>query len=171
MLHSLDQGAISAGHARALLAIADPDAQAALHEAMLRQDVSVRAAEAAVAYWKRHNTLPDGLSAAPLPEDAPADPPSARPTRTKPPFILALQEHLRAHLHPKITLNGTQEMGRVTVPYESTAQLHALLAMLGINPCDLPENGKPSNGAGIRIVTDQESCDPHENGEPSDAQA
>ena len=149
MLRSLDEGLISAGHARALLAIAEPGPQAALHEAMLRRDVSVRAAEDAVTYWKRHKTLPEGLSAEP-PQAAPAAPaspamPGLRLTRTKPAFIQALQKQLRARLHPKTTLHGTQDMGRITMPYESAAQLRDLLAQLGINPHDLPDAGEASD--------------------------
>lgn len=141
MLRSLDQGSISAGHARALLAITDPDVQAALHEAMLTQDVSVRAAEAAATYWKRHQTLPEGLQATQTPpqEALKTVPKAPKQTRTKPPFILALQSHLRSRIHPKVTLHGTNEMGRVTVPYESAEQLNALLAQLGISQSDLPE--------------------------------
>ena len=141
MLQSLDEGRISAGHARALLAVTDAAMQAALHEAMLHQDVSVRAAEAAVTYWKRHATLPEGL----LAEAAPAEaaPTAARParpaSRVKPVFILNVQKYLRSSIHPKTTLTGTAEMGRVTVPYESAEQLHALLDQLGVNLADLPQ--------------------------------
>ena len=144
MLRSLEQGAISAGHARALLAIDDPEAQAALHEAMLRQDVSVRAAEAAVTFWKRNHSLPEGLLAEPAQPAAPA-PQSSRQTRTKPAFILALQDHLRSRIHPKITLHGTHDLGRITVPYDSAAQLQALLTRLGIKPGEMPNTDEAAD--------------------------
>lgn len=143
MLRSLDQGAISAGHARALLAVTDSGAQATLHAAMLRQDVSVRAAEAAVTYWKNNNTLPEGFATEPA--QTASTPHNTRQAKTKPAFIMALQDHLRARIHPKIILHGTQEMGRVTVPYESAEQLNALLAKLGISPRDLPSAHEASD--------------------------
>ena len=142
MLRSLEQGAITAGHARALLAIDNPDVQAALHEAMLLQDVSVRAAEAAATYWKRHNSLPEALMG-----KAARATQRGRQARAKPAFIVALQRHLRERIHPKVTLNGTQEMGLVTVPYETSEQLRDLLAKFGIAPQDLLGVGQaPAKG-------------------------
>lgn len=139
VLQSITDGAISAGHARALLSITDAAAQAALHQAMLTQDLSVRAAESAVTYWKRHQTLPEGLMAEHAAEAHEPTPRSARPaSRAKPPFILAVQQQLRTALHPKVTLSGTTEIGRVTLPYESSAQLAQLLSQLGLDVQSIP---------------------------------
>ncbi|MFI3272368.1 MAG: ParB/RepB/Spo0J family partition protein [Pseudomonadota bacterium] len=51
-------GTLTAGHARALLAITDAEVQAALHARMLEQAFTVRDAEDAVSHWKEKGFLP-----------------------------------------------------------------------------------------------------------------
>ena len=132
MLDSLSTGRISAGHARSLLAVTDGRAQHSLHAAMLDRELSVRDAESAVTHWKQHFTLPESLTGiAPAPAQ-PAKSGSA-PSRAKAPVIMTLQRHLRRQVHPKITLNGSMDMGRITLPYESADQLAKILTQLGVN--------------------------------------
>jgi len=135
LLHSLSDGRISAGHARCLLAITDEAVQRDLHAAMLDKDLSVRDAEAAVAHWKRTQQLPESLTPAVQEnrETHSARKPGKAQPRSKAPLIRALQQHLRKQVHPKTTLSGTMEMGRITLPYESAEQLGKLLTQLGIS--------------------------------------
>ena len=130
MLDSLSSGRISAGHARCLLAVADGRAQHSLHAAILERDLSVRDAESAVTHWKHHFALPESLTGL-----APAQPTKTglAPSRAKAPVIMTLQRHLRRQVHPKITLNGSMDMGRITLPYESADQLAKILTQLGVS--------------------------------------
>ncbi len=142
ILAALSSGDLSAGHARCLLAITDPTAQQALHSAIATHELSVRDAEAAVAHWKSHKCLPQSLTGEATPPTS-QRPPEKKASRTKAPVILALQRHLRAQVHPKLTLNGNMEMGRITLPYDSADQLAALLTRLGIHLDDLtPKTGE-----------------------------
>jgi ParB family chromosome partitioning protein len=131
ILASLAENAISSGHARALLAVTDASVQTTLHDAIVRNDLSVRDAEDAISCWKRTKTLPESLA---RPENpAPAVPPQPAAARVKTPFIQSVQKHLRDQIHPKASLNGTASIGRLTLPYESTRQLADLLSQLGVN--------------------------------------
>jgi ParB family chromosome partitioning protein len=125
ILASLAENVISSGHARALLAVTDASVQATLHDAIVRNDLSVRDTEDAVSCWKRTKTLPESLARPESPAPAAA--------RVKTPFIQSVQKHLRDQIHPKANLNGTATIGRLTLPYESTRQLADLLSQLGVN--------------------------------------
>ena len=135
ILDSLKQDRLSAGHARALLMIPDAQAQLELHDMIVEKELSVREAETAAAYWKKYNAWPEGFQT----EAASQTVHTTQKTvsRKKTAVILTLQKHLRMHLHPKTTINGTTDMGRLTVPYESEEQLVKLLALLGVGAEDL----------------------------------
>ena len=103
---SLEQGLLTAGHARALLAAPDPAAAAA---EVLRRGLSVRATERLV---KRRATQP-------APRPRPADADSAALERE-----LALALGLRVNLTPK------RRGGSLTLHYASLDQLDRLLSLL-----------------------------------------
>jgi ParB family transcriptional regulator, chromosome partitioning protein len=104
---SLEDGALSAGHARALLGARDP---AALGAEVVRRGLNVRATEKLV---RRH-----------------ADAAAPRPTAARNADTLALERELGAALGLRVTLNAKPRGGSLTLHYASLDQLDRILALL-----------------------------------------
>ena len=124
-LESLEEGSISAGHARCLLALApDGDAMAGFLARMLANKLSVRDCEDAVAHWKKQGCLPwsDGGES---PKKAPA-------RRRKSPEFKQLEKSLGKLLKVKTSLSGTPAKGRISLSYASEDELMRLLGLLGL---------------------------------------
>lgn len=127
MKEALARGDISAGHARALLAVSDEKLREELHAAILRHHLSVREAESAADTCKRTGKLPDKLA------DAVENTPSARPARApKPQVIKDLQNLLRKNSGTKATISGNEQQGRIQIPYASPEELARILSLLGL---------------------------------------
>ena len=118
---------ITAGHARALLAIADAELRAELYAAIIEQKLSVREAEAAADTCKRTGRLPEKL----MPQGCQPSAPKS-PRAPKPPCIKDLQTLLRQNSGTKATISGTEEKGRIQIPYASPEELARIIELLGI---------------------------------------
>jgi len=103
----LEDGALSAGHARALLAAPDP---AVLAGEVVRRGLNVRATEALV---RRR-----------------AAEPSPRPTKPRDADTVALEAELAIALGLRITLSPKRRGGSLTLHYSSLDQLDRVLALL-----------------------------------------
>jgi ParB family chromosome partitioning protein len=103
----LEEGELSAGHARALLAAADP---AALADEVVRRGLNVRATEKLV---QRRAQLP------------PAPRPAVRDADT-----LALERDLGAELGLRVTLEPKARGGALTLHYQNLDQLDRVLRLL-----------------------------------------
>ena len=127
MQEGLLSGDITAGHARALLSIADASLRAELYAAVIDQRLSVREVEAAADTCKRTGKLPEKL----MPQ---AGQPSApKPSRApKPQSIKTLQTLLRQNSGTRATISGTEEKGRIQIPYTSPEELAHIIELLGI---------------------------------------
>ncbi len=126
VLTAVEDGRITAGHARALLAVTGDSARAALFDRIAAEGLSVRAAEAAAA---RHRD--------PVPEAAGADSPA--PSAAAPsldPELAALQQRLIEALGTKVELRGTERRGRITVSYYSTDDLERICERVTGVPAD-----------------------------------
>lgn len=124
----LANGTISAGHARALLMITDPDAQERLREHMAVTHCTVREAERIAAHWKEHGELPEDLARMTLKKSAA---PSGAAPKIDPP-LAALQEQMSLALAVPVMIRGKEEKGKISLSYGSKEELAALLARLGI---------------------------------------
>ena len=118
---------ITAGHARALLAIADAELRAELYAAVIDQHLSVRETEAAADTCKRTGKLPEKL----IPQSGQPAAPKA-PRAPKPQCIKDLQNLLRQNSGTKATISGTEEKGRIQIPYASPEELARIIELLGI---------------------------------------
>jgi ParB family transcriptional regulator, chromosome partitioning protein len=105
--HRLDEGELSAGHARALLAAAEP---AALAEEVVRRGLNVRATERLV---QRRAQLPS---------------PPRRPIRDA--DTLALERDLGAQLGLRVSLEPKARGGALTLYYQNLDQLDCVLRLL-----------------------------------------
>jgi ParB family chromosome partitioning protein len=109
--NALVEGKIAQGHARALLALASPEAQSAALRTVLSQDLNVRNTE----------ELVRRLS---------GEKPSAASRAVVTPEIHSLEESLRSSLGTRVNLRATSRGGTITIHYYSQEELDALLARL-----------------------------------------
>ncbi|HEX2038082.1 MAG TPA: ParB/RepB/Spo0J family partition protein [Chloroflexota bacterium] len=108
---SLIDGQLSEGHARALLGLADPEAQRRLAQQVIEQQLSVRQTEELVRRLQH-------TAAAPAPVRRPG-----RPVATD---VLELEERFRDALGTKVSLSRSKRGGRLTIYYYDDEQLQSL---------------------------------------------
>jgi ParB family chromosome partitioning protein len=109
--NALIEGRVSEGHARALLALPTPEAQAAALRTVIAQEMNVRQTEELVR--KLSGEKP--------------------PRKSKPaalPEMAELEERLRTSLGTKVTLRSGRKGGTVTIHYYSNEELNALMGRL-----------------------------------------
>jgi ParB family chromosome partitioning protein len=110
----VSDGTLSSGHARALLSLADADAQRAVAERIVSEGLSVRATEAAV----KKATAPAKETAAPT-----IDPGLA-------PYFHDLEDQLRSALGTRVSIHPRGDKGRVVIDYFSREEFEGLLDRL-----------------------------------------
>lgn len=108
----LGDGKLTAGHARALLALAADSEKIALAEKTVAHDLSVRELEKLVYIDKARKKR--GLN------------------RQRPVQIASLEEELKRKLGTKVLINQRKKGGRIMIEYYSNDELNRLLAILGI---------------------------------------
>jgi len=112
-------GSLSAGHARALLALPSPQSQAELAGQVVRDGLSVRATEELV---RRTAGAPDaGAAVPPAPKD-----------RQRPGFDGAgLERRLEDALATRVRIRGTARRGRIVIDYAGGEDLERILGVVG----------------------------------------
>lgn len=145
----LQFGRINAGQARALLSLDHIDAQEELRKSIVQLQLNVRDAEAAAACWKAHGSFPwqmdvqEAVGAEVLTEHAAeehtassaaleAPSTTAKNTRVKSPTIKSVQNEIGQCLKLKVSINGSEERGRITLTYTNADELAQLLSQWGI---------------------------------------
>jgi ParB family chromosome partitioning protein len=108
---ALVEGKISEGHARALLGLATPQAQAAVLQNVLANDLSVRQTEDLVRRYSGEKR-PQTRAKAAVPE------------------VQALEERLRDSLGTRVTLRPGKKGGTLVIHYYSNEELDGLIAHL-----------------------------------------
>ena len=103
-------GALTMGHARALLGLSDDVDRLKVAERVVREELSVRAVEELVR---------EG-----------AETPKRRTTPRKPPQVMALESELRAILGTKVQIQDRRGKGRILIEYYSPEEFERLLAQL-----------------------------------------
>ncbi len=111
---SVANGEISAGHARALLALDDNGAREALYQKIVDDGLSVREAEAAVT----------AVQGAKPRASKPKLTGSAATTQRKSVEIAALEEELVEALGTKVVINGTESRGKIEISFYSLDDLN-----------------------------------------------
>jgi len=109
--NALIEKRISEGHARALLALATPDAQTAALRTVLAQELNVRQTE----------ELVRKLS---------GEKPVRIPKPAVSPDVAELEDHLRSSLGTKVMLRSRRKGGTLTIYYYSNEELEALAGRL-----------------------------------------
>lgn len=126
--HDVSNGALSAGHARTLLGIEDPELLKLAHQQIVSQQLSVRQAEKLAAYIREHGQLPDDAAMPPVSGGAR----QSRKTAHASPEFVQLQEDLSQQLSLSVSLQGTPDKGKLVLAYASQEQFNDLLARLGV---------------------------------------
>ena len=109
--NALVEGKISQGHARALLALTTPEAQAAALRTVLSHELNVRKTEELVRKLSGEKT-------------------TAPSRAVVTPEIHSLEESLRSSLGTRVNLRNTSRGGTITIHYYSQEELDALIARL-----------------------------------------
>lgn len=109
----VEEGSLSAGHARPLLTLDDPAQAANLARRAVADGWSVREVERRARSLRSRGS--DGT-----------DPPGRRVDSS----LRALQEELQAALGTRVTVKGTASRGTIEVPYSSGEDLERLFALL-----------------------------------------
>lgn len=142
----VEQGRMSAGHARCLLTLEAEDSEAAeiLRRHILSDGLTVRQTEDAAAYWREQHCFAWGE---PSGDTAQAAVDTERKQnaskRGKDPLLADLQLYLCKELPCKARFSGSRENGRLTLSYSSAEELHQLLERMHCAPdaLSLPETG------------------------------
>ena len=126
------EGRISAGHARALLGVTDPENQEAFRLHMVASNCTVREAEKIASVWKDTGTLPEDMAKPAIPRNGAARSASSALDEA----LQAIQEKIGQALALPVSIKGRETKGRVSVSYGSKEELEALLEKLGISGDD-----------------------------------
>jgi ParB family chromosome partitioning protein len=110
--HDVLNGALSMGHARALLAVENPERMRQIRDLILQKHLSVRQTEQ--------------LAARPPQTAAPTEKP-------RPAHWLRLQDLLQKHFGAEVLLNRRGKRGTISIPFDSDEELQRLLGNLGID--------------------------------------
>lgn len=125
---AIQQGVISAGHGRALMAVIEPELQEALYQRVAENGLTVRQAEAQASFCKQHGRLPGA-------EEVGESGPSEKSEKTAPvpldPKLATLQAALDELLDVKVKISGSPEKGKITVSYKGEEVLRSFVEKLG----------------------------------------
>lgn len=114
-------GDVSMGHARCLLGVADDEKRWQLAEAVVRNELSVRALEEIVRREKTRDREPD----------TPAT--TGRPARS--PHLKDLEQRFERAIHTKVTIKEGRKKGtgRITIDYYSLDDFERIAGLLGVS--------------------------------------
>ena len=112
----VEQGALSFGHARALLALESPERILAAADRILAQSMSVRQTESYVTGLINPEAKPKKETKASLPQD---------------PNVREAEDRLRRRLGLKVHIEDKKGKGRVVIHYTGVDDFDAILAALG----------------------------------------
>ena len=115
--HKVAVGSLSAGHARALLALDDPERQQRVAQRVIGEGLSVRATEELVRQLLEGGDQMDALA-------------DAARRRAASPYA-DLQSRLTDALSTKVRITGNDRRGRLVINYSGREDLERVLAILG----------------------------------------
>lgn len=118
VMKALQEGKISAGHARALLAIKDPELAAGLCSDVIAQDLSVRALERMIQDIQNYSTSLDKTT--------------RRKTQKTDARYRALCDQLTDRLQTKVQVNASNKCSHLVIDFYSDEDLTRILDALGV---------------------------------------
>jgi ParB family chromosome partitioning protein len=121
---ALASGQITAGHARALLAVSDPNAQATLVAKVIKNEFSVRATEEAVKQHLEPKPIHPPEAAAKAPDGAPR----LRPVPDA--SVAELEELLESYLDTRVHVDLKGRNGRIIIDFADLDDLERLYSAI-----------------------------------------
>jgi ParB family transcriptional regulator, chromosome partitioning protein len=121
---ALASSQITAGHARALLGISDPNAQATLVAKVIKNELSVRATEEAVKTFLEPRPLPTAETVTRSPEGAPR----LRPVPDA--SVAELEELLESYLDTRVHVDLKGRNGRIIIDFADLDDLERLYSAI-----------------------------------------
>jgi len=123
----IQKNTLSAGHGRAIMAVADTEVQGKLHQRIVENGLTVRQAEAQASFFKQNGRLPgaEEIGAAPTAKSARS---TAKPLS---PELASLQSSLSDMLGVKVKIAGSDKKGKITVSYTDEDGLRSIAEKLG----------------------------------------
>lgn len=112
-------GVLSAGHARALLGLEDPEAQESLAHRVVAEGLSVRATEEAVSL-----ALAD-------PDEAPKAPPKRR-SKPHSPALADLADRLSDRFDTRVKVDLGRSKGKITIEFATVDDLERIVDLIGL---------------------------------------
>lgn len=125
----LAAGRISTSHAKALSAMPHGEALQEIRQYIVDNGLTTRETEEAIAYWNEHKQFPWSRKEEEGGQDAPQN---KRVPKVIDPDIAKLAHNIGAALNCRTKINGNAERGRISITYESNAQLYELLDKFGM---------------------------------------
>ena len=116
MKKALGQAEISAGHARAILSVINPQDQRVLFARIIGSNLSVRDAEQMAQSLNGKGIVPQKAK--------------AQKTETQDPDLLAFEEQFREKLGTKVKIKGDFEKGSIEISYFSSEDLEHLYSLI-----------------------------------------
>jgi ParB family chromosome partitioning protein len=116
VLEALDKGRITAGHARALLAVQDEAARNRLFRRVLEQELSVREVEQEAARSQDQGGTKDKAERSKEP--------------AKSPELRSLEQNLVERLGTKVSIRGSESRGKIEISYYSMEDLERILSLI-----------------------------------------
>jgi ParB family chromosome partitioning protein len=127
-------GVLSAGHARALLALDDADAQERLASRVVAEGLSVRAVEEIVAVGGQERAVP-----------------APRTRKAVAPAVAVLADRLSERLDTRVTVELGKRRGKVVIQFGSVDDLERIAGLLGVSalpPADHSDGDPGAHGHG-----------------------
>lgn len=124
----IQQGTITAGHGRAIMAVSESEVQNELHRRIADNGLTVRQAEAQATFWKQNGRLPGA-------EEIGQPVASSKSANSAPkaldPRLKSLQGELSELLGVKVKISGTTEKGKITLSYGQEEVLRNVVEKMG----------------------------------------
>jgi len=117
MQNAVDEGIITAGHARSILSVVNPSDQVLLFNRIRDNGYSVREAE------KQAGDLNRGVK-------TPGQEKESAPSSGKDPHILSIEQRFIDHFGTKVQLKGSLKKGKIEIDYYSSDDLDRILEVL-----------------------------------------
>ena len=112
----LANGHLTVGHSKAILGVKDPKQQVAVADQILRQNMTVRAAEKFVKDYQKSGQKKAGSK-----------------STVVDPHITSIQNLLRDHFATHTTVHHTEKKGKIEIEYYGNDDLERILNLLGVS--------------------------------------
>lgn len=124
----IQNGVLTAGHGRAIMAVSDDAKREELHRRIAENGLTVRQAEAQATFWKQQGRLP---GAEEIGQATSSSGGGKSAPKVLDPRLAELQETISELLNLKVSLSGSLDKGKITIGYKDEDGLRSIAEKLG----------------------------------------